>query len=135
MLQIAAAWLGAGAVIAVLDALWLTQVGPRLYRPTLDPVLADKPNMAAAVVFYLVYVTGVVLLAIWPNREAGLLKTALVGALLGGFAYATYDLTNHATLKAWSVRITVTDMAWGVVLTTAGAAAGWLAWRWAYRTF
>lgn len=128
-----AAFLGTGLVIALLDAVWLTRVGPRLYRPTLDPVLADKPNMTAAVVFYLVYVLGVVLLAVLPHRDAGLARVALAGALLGAFAYATYDLTNQATLKAWSTRISVIDIGWGTVLTTAGAVAGVLAWRWATR--
>ncbi|ACG79470.1 conserved hypothetical protein [Phenylobacterium zucineum HLK1] len=135
MLPFLAAYLGAGAALAVLDALWLTQVGPRLYRPTLDPVLADKPNMTAALAFYLVYVLGVVLLAVWPNRDAGLVKTAVTGAMLGALAYATYDLTNQATLKVWSTRITLIDIGWGAFLTASGAAAGWLAWRWAYRMF
>lgn len=135
MLPFLAAYLGAGAALAVLDAMWLTQVGPRLYRPTLDPVLADKPNMTAALAFYLVYVLGVVLLAVWPNRDAGLVKTAVTGAMLGALAYATYDLTNQATLKVWSTRITLIDIGWGACLTAVGAAAGWLAWRWAYRMF
>ncbi|MET0275078.1 MAG: DUF2177 family protein [Phenylobacterium sp.] len=133
ILNFLAAYLGAGVVIGALDALWLTQVGPRLYRPTLDPVLADKPNLMAAVAFYLVYVLGVVLLAVAPNRDATLARVALTGAILGAMAYATYDLTNQATLKAWSTRISLIDIGWGVVLTAAGAAAGLVAWRWAAR--
>jgi len=124
-------YLGTGVSIAALDAVYLTVAGQRVYRPTLDYALADKPDLPAAVAFYLVYVLGVVLLAIRPNRDAGLGKTALTGALLGAFAYATYDLTNQATLKVWATRITLIDICWGTVLTTVGASAGYLAWRWA----
>lgn len=135
MLQALAAFLGAGLVMGVLDALWLTTAVPRIYQPAIGPLLADKPNMAAAIAFYLIYVAGIVLLAIWPNRDAGLLRVAATGAALGFVAYATYDLTNQATLKMWSVRLTVIDMTWGTVLTAASAAAGWAALRWAYRIF
>lgn len=126
-------YLGTAAGFLLLDAVWLTQVGPRLYRPTLDPVLADKPNLAAAAVFYFAYVLGIVVLAVAPSRDASLARAALNGAFLGAMAYATYDLTNQATLKVWSTRITLIDIGWGVVVTAAGAAAGLLAWRWAGR--
>ena len=128
-------YLGAGVSIAALDAAYLTVAGQKVYRPTLDYALADKPALPAAIVFYLVYVLGVVLLAILPNRDAGLRKTALTGAILGAFAYATYDLTNQATLKVWATRITVIDICWGTFLTCVGASAGYLAWRWAAKTF
>ena len=135
MLQVLAAYLGAGVVMGVLDALWLTTAVPRIYQPAIGPLLADRPNMAAAVAFYLIYVAGIVLLAVWPNREAGLLRVAATGAALGFVAYATYDLTNQATLKLWSVRLTVVDMAWGTALTAISAVGGWAALRWAYRIF
>jgi uncharacterized membrane protein len=77
----------------------------------------------------------VVVLAVLPNRGAGLRKTALTGAMLGAMCYATYDLTNQATLKVWATRITVIDICWGTFLTAVGASAGWLAWRWASKTF
>ena len=95
-------------------------------RPTLDALLADTVNLPAAVAFYLMYVAGVLILAILPNKDAGLGKTAQTGALLGAFAYATYDLTNQATLKTWSTTITLADMAWGSVLTALAASAGYL---------
>lgn len=135
MISYIAAYLGAAVTIGALDAVWLTQVGPKLYRPTLDPVLADKPAMGAAVVFYLVYLVGVVLLAVAPNRDESLGGVALTGAILGAVAYATYDLTNQATLKVWATRITLIDISWGAFLTAAGATAGLLAWRWAGRMF
>ena len=135
MLTYLITWLGAGATIAVLDAIYLTLAGQKVYRPTLDYALADKPAMPVAVIFYLMYVTGVVVLAVLPNKDAGLGRTALYGALLGAFAYATYDLTNQATLKVWATRITVIDICWGTFLTATGAAAGYFAWRWAAKTF
>ena len=135
MLNHLAAYLGAGVVFAALDAVWLTQVGPRLYRPLLDPVLAEKPAMGAAAAFYLVYVLGVVLLAVAPNRDASLARVAVTGAMLGAMAYATYDLTNQATLKVWATRITLIDIGWGAFVTAAGATAGLLAWRWAQKAW
>ncbi len=135
MLKYLITYLGAGLSIAALDAVYLTLAGQKVYRPLLDYALADKPAMPAAVVFYLVYVLGVVLLGVLPNRDAGLGKTARTGALLGAFAYATYDLTNQATLKVWATQITLIDICWGTFLTATGASAGYLTWRWAAKTF
>ncbi|WP_293898230.1 DUF2177 family protein [Phenylobacterium sp.] len=135
MLKYLITYLGTGLAFAALDAVYLTLAGQKVYRPTLDYALADKPALPAAVIFYLVYVLGVVLLAVLPNRDAGLAKTALAGALLGAMCYATYDLTNQATLKVWATRITVIDISWGTLLTAFGASAGYLAWRWASKTF
>lgn len=135
MIAYLAAYLAAGLTFGALDAVWLTQVGPRLYRPLLDPVLADKPSLAPAVVFYLLYILGMVLLAVAPNRDASLGRVALTGAILGAMAYATYDLTNQATLKVWATRITLIDVGWGAFATAVAATAGVLAWRWAARAF
>ena len=90
--------------------------------------------MGPAIAFYLIYIAGIVLLAVAPNRDAGLVKTAVAGAILGFVAYATYDLTNQATLKVWSTRITLIDLTWGTFVTAVSAAAGYMAWRWAERT-
>lgn len=132
MIRWVATYLAIGLTFAAVDAIWLTQVGPGLYRPTLDPVLrpTDDPlNLPAAVVFYLVYILGVLLLAVRPNAEKPLLQTTVTGGLLGGLCYATYDLTNQATLKAWSTQITVLDIAWGTVLTASCATVGGWVWR------
>ena len=125
------AFIGSGAAMAVLDAIWLTQVGPRLYRPAIGELLADKPDMRAAVAFYLIYVCGIVFIAVSPAlRDGSLLRATTMGAALGFVAYATYDLTNQATLKVWPMHVTLIDVAWGTVLTAAAAAAGhWLAAR------
>lgn len=131
MLKYVAAYLAAGLAFAAIDAVWLTTVGPRLYRPALDEVLADSVNLPAALAFYLVFIAGVLLLAILPAvREGGTWTKALAnGAVLGFVAYATYDLTNQATLKAWSTTITLADIAWGTALTACAAAAGLSAYR------
>ena len=122
MRDAAIAYLAAALVMAGLDFAWLSlTVGP-LYTPALGNMLADKPNMGAAVAFYLVYIAGVVIFAVMPALETGDWRTALVrGALFGFFAYATYDLTNLATLKVWSLKISLIDMAWGSILTAATA--------------
>ena len=118
-------YLAAGLVMGVLDFVWLRATVDPIYQPVLGAVLAEKPNMQAAVAFYLVYLAGVVIFAIRPALADGDWKTALVrGALFGLFAYATYDLTNLATLKVWSLKISLMDMTWGTVLTAAAASDG-----------
>lgn len=110
------------------DITWLTVAGQRLYRPVIGPLLADKLNGGAGVVFYVVYLSGVVILAIGPALRAGSLRMAAVnGLVLGLVAYGTYDLTNQATLRLWSTRLTLIDMTWGGCLTAAAAAIGFLA--------
>jgi len=125
MLKYVVAYLGAGLTFAAIDAVWLTTMADRLYRPVIGPLMADKPNMTAAVIFYLISIGGIVFLAIVPAlKEAAWTRALLNGAVLGFVAYATYDLTNQATLKVWATAITVTDIAWGTLLTAAGATAG-----------
>jgi len=135
MLKYVVTYLATGVAFAAMDAVYLTLMGQRVYRPTLDYALADTMNLPAAVAFYLVYVAGIVMLAVRPNREGSLRQVAVTGAVLGAMAYATYDLTNQATLKVWETRITLIDLAWGVVVTAVGATAGLLAWRWAAKRF
>lgn len=135
MLKYIITYLGMGGVFAFLDAGYLTIAGSSVDRPILDYALADRPNLTAAVAFYLMYIAGVLVLGVLPNRDATLGKTARTGALLGAFAYATYDLTNQATLKIWATRITLIDISWGTFLTCVGASVGWLIWRWTSRVF
>lgn len=132
MLKYLAGYLGAGLAFAAIDAVWLTTMTSRLYKPILGPILADKPDMKAAVAFYLIYIGGIVLLAISPAlKDGGLGRAAMNGAILGFVAYATYDLTNQATLKVWSTQMTVIDIIWGTVLTLSASSVGYLAARWA----
>lgn len=135
MLKYLITYLGMGVSFAVLDAIYLTVAGQKVYRPTLDYALADKPALGPAIAFYLVYILGVLMLAVLPNKDLGFARTALTGAMLGAMAYATYDLTNQATLKVWATRITLIDICWGTFLTCVGASVGYFAWRWAAKTF
>lgn len=125
MLKYIIAYLGAGVTFAAIDAVWLTTMANRLYKPVIGPIMADKPDMKAAVAFYLISIAGTVFLAIDPAlREGAWTRAALNGAVLGFVAYATYDLTNQATLKVWSTHITVIDIAWGTFITAFGATVG-----------
>lgn len=125
------AYLGTGLAFGVLDALWLRWAGPNFYRPQLGDILADSFRMAPALVFYLVYIAGIVWFAVRPGTDGGIATAALNGALLGALCYATYDLTSQAVLKQWSTTVTVADIAWGAFATATAAAAG----TWAVRTF
>ena len=125
MRELAIAYLAAAVVMAGLDLIWLKFAVDGLYKTALGGLLAERTNMLAAVGFYVIYLVGVVIFAIRPALEDGAWKTALVrGALFGFFAYATYDLTNLATLKGWPLRISLIDMAWGTALTALAAAGG-----------
>lgn len=133
MLKYVIAYLATGLVFAVVDAVWLTWSNERLYRPTLNPVLADEVNLKAAAVFYIVYILGIMALAVSP--AASWTKAMTTGAILGAVCYATYDLTNQATLKVWSTKITLADITWGAFVTALAATAGYLALRWARAKF
>ena len=112
--------------LLVLDGVWLSLMGDRLYRPVLGDMMATRVDLVAAVAFYLIFIFGVTWFATAPAlREASAIRAAVNGALLGFVAYATYDLTNQATLTRWSSTITLADMAWGTVLTTCAALAGY----------
>jgi uncharacterized membrane protein len=128
MLRYVVAWLGAGLLLAGLDAIWLTTTNATLYRPTLGQVLAPSPRAGPAILFYVVYLIGVVVFAVTPAMRSGRWRDATVmGALLGFFCYATYDLTNQATLIVWATKITLLDLCWGTFLTGSGATAGYFA--------
>jgi uncharacterized membrane protein len=111
-------------VVGGLDFLWLSSTSGPLYHRAVGAVMAENPNMTAAVAFYLIYIVGVLVFAVRPALSSGDWRAAaLYGALFGFFAYATYDLTNLATLKVWSLRISLIDMAWGTALTATAASA------------
>ncbi len=115
---------------AIVDTLWLGVVARDYYRQALGSLLAPKVNFWAAVAFYLVYSLGIVIFAVLPALRSDSVATALVhGALFGFFCYATYDLTNMATLRAWPIGMSLVDMAWGTLLTAAAALVGTLAAR------
>jgi uncharacterized membrane protein len=121
------AWITTALAFGALDAVWLSQMTPRLYRPLLGDLLAPKPNVGAAAAFYVIYVTCLCVIAVLPALErGGLARAALYGGLVGLAAYAAYDLSNHATLRGWDIRITLIDMTWGVVASTIAASVAYL---------
>lgn len=132
MIKYVAAYLGAGLTFAAIDFVWLTTMTNRLYKPVIGPIMADKPDMKAAVAFYLISIAGTVFLAIAPAlKEGNWTRAAINGAVLGFVAYATYDLTNQATLSVWQTKLTLIDLAWGTFLTMVSATGGYFAARWA----
>ncbi len=121
------AYIATAVVFFAIDFVWLAKVAKSFYWSRLGGLLRDKPNLAAASGFYAVYLIGIVIFAVVPALQAQSWTTALVyGALFGFFAYATYDMTNLATLKGWSVSVAVVDIAWGTALTGASATFGYL---------
>ncbi len=110
-----------------IDFVWLSFAGPRLYRPILKDILIDGFEPVPAVAFYLLFALGLLMLAVRPALEANSLRLAAGnGALLGLVAYATYDLTNQATLRNWTTSLTLADLAWGTALSAVAAAIGFL---------
>lgn len=119
------AYLATLVAMVAIDFIWLTLMSDRLYRPVLEPLLAANFAPVPAVLFYLFYIGGLTFLAVAPALRANRLSLAtLNGAVLGFTAYATYDLTNQATLKAWSTTLTVADLAWGTILSGIAATIG-----------
>lgn len=121
------AYLATALVFLGIDSIWLSTMADRLYRPLLGDLLLDGFSLMPAVLFYLIYIAGIVYFAINPAFDTDRWQTAtLNGAVLGFVAYATYDLTNQATLKNWPVQITIADLCWGTVLTATAATLGFL---------
>lgn len=126
-MQFIVAYASTGLVFLALDALWLGFMANRVYRPLIGDLMAEQPNWPPAVLFYLLYVTGVVVFAVQPALASGRWTTALMlGAFLGLVAYGTYDLTNHATLRNWPAAMTAIDLAWGTFATAMATTAGML---------
>jgi uncharacterized membrane protein len=113
-------------VFLAVDLLWLGVVARGFYQAQLRPFLNPEVNWPAALVFYLIYVVGILVFAVLPGLRAGSLAVAAGwGALFGFFTYITYELTNLATLRDWPLKIVVVDTLWGVALCTVVASAGY----------
>jgi uncharacterized membrane protein len=127
------AWLATATVMVALDLLWLGVVAKPYYQQGIGHLLAEQPRVAVIVLFYALYAVGLVVFAVTPIRGSiSLSDTALNAALFGLFAYATYDLTNLATLKGWPVGLALVDIAWGTLVSAVSAMAGkWAIDRWA----
>lgn len=111
----------------LIDGVWLTVVAKNFYAKQLGYLMAKTPNLAAAGIFYIIYVISLVVLVVAPAVQKGSLQSAVfMGALLGLSAYATYDLTNLATVKDWPLMVTIVDLIWGTVLTATVAGVSYL---------
>lgn len=101
----------------ICDALWLSTMTARLYRPALGDLIVEQVRYWPAALFYFGFPLGVVYFALMPALRDGSAGTALLnGALIGLLAYATYDLTNYATLRPWTLTITLVDLVYGTVV-------------------
>jgi uncharacterized membrane protein len=111
-----------------IDMVWLGIVARNFYYEQLGFLMSPATNWVAAMIFYLLFILGILVLVVLPGLEKNSLKdTILRAALFGLVTYATYDLTNLATLKDWPLLITIVDMAWGTVLTISVSCIGFLA--------
>ena len=114
-----------------IDMVWLGLVAREFYHKRLSFLLRTNPNWSAAIAFYLLFVLGLLVFVVVPSLQAGSTKKVLIlGALFGLITYATYDLTNLATVKDWPWVVTVVDLVWGGILATAVSYLGFLAGKW-----
>ena len=124
-------YLATTVVFCAIDMLWLGFLAKDMYRKYLGNFLSDEVNWTAAIIFYLIFIVGIFIFAILPAVEKQSLLTAVIyGALFGFFTYATYDLTNLATMKDWLINIVFIDIIWGAVLTASVSAAGFTIVNW-----
>lgn len=123
------AYVAALLVFGILDSLWLGAMSSRLYRPALGDILLERLRLIPALIFYFAYPIGILFFAAIPATDA---FTALLrGSLFGLFAYGTYDLTNQATLRRWTLRLTLVDLAYGTVAAALTSVSAFLMLRWA----
>lgn len=126
MLNLVLRYVAVLVVLIVGDAIWLSYFAKAMFRPTLGDILLDDPRWLAAGAFYTLFAVGVMYFAVTPAlRQGGWTDAALTGALLGFLAYMTYDMTNLATIKAWTLPLALVDMAWGTLITAVAASAGY----------
>jgi len=113
-------------VFLAIDAVWLLFIAKNLYAKEIGHLMAEKALLLPALIFYLLFVVGVLVFAVVPGYEAqSLSKTLMLSALFGLMTYATYDLTNLATLKDWPLKVTIIDIIWGTSLSTVTGLAGY----------
>ena len=123
-----ASYIAALITFLAADMVWLGIMASRFYKPALGDIAVAGVNLPPAIIFYVIYPIGLVIFAITPGLKSGSMMTAAVyGALFGFFTYATYDLSNYATLQNWSLELTLVDMAWGTILgAVTGIVAFWI---------
>jgi uncharacterized membrane protein len=113
-------------VFFAIDLVWLGLIAKNLYRKYLGDLLSDKVNWGAALLFYLLFIVGIFLFVIIPAIEKqSAIRALLLGAIFGLITYATYDLTNYATLKGFPLNVVIIDLIWGTILTATVSLAGY----------
>lgn len=132
MRQLIIEYIVAAALFLTADFLWLRNMGPAFYTPELGGLLREQPQLGVALAFYLLFVVGLVMFVIHPAMQGETyLMIAIKGAMFGLVAYATYDLTNLATLRGFSPKVAIVDMAWGAFVSASVS----LATVWVLRRF
>lgn len=107
-------------VFLAIDFAWLTLVAKKFYSDQIGYLMAKNPNLIAALIFYVIFIVGLVIFVISPALDKKTWITAvLMGALFGLVTYSTYDLTNLATVKNWPILVTIVDLAWGMTVSAA----------------
>jgi uncharacterized membrane protein len=125
MIRLFATYLGTAMVMVTIDLLWIGVIAKPLYQQGIGHLMADQPRLWAVAVFYLIYPVGLMFFAILPNEHVDKWQsTAAAAAMFGFLAYATYDLTNLATLRDWPIGLSLIDTAWGTLVSTAAAITG-----------
>ena len=108
------------AVFLGIDMLWLTVIAQKFYKAQIGHLMADKARLLPAAIFYVLFIAAMAYFVIAPALEhQNLTRLILSAAIFGLVTYATYDLTNMATLKDWPPLVTVVDIAWGTFLSLA----------------
>lgn len=120
-------FVAAGVIFALIDAVWLSLVANKFYKSQIGALLLKKPNFVAAVLFYVIFLVGLVVFVLNPSLAAQDWTCALgLGALFGFVTYATYDLTNLSTLKGFPVKLVIVDLAWGTFVTAVVSVSSYL---------
>lgn len=129
------AYAASGALFVAIDVLWLALVMSKMFKAEMPQLILEQPKLVPAVIFYALYPIGIAVFGVLPTTAAqDWVRAAAMSALFGLLAYATYELTNLATLKGWSAQIALMDIAWGTALSGIAGAAGYFAVRfWADR--
>jgi uncharacterized membrane protein len=124
------AYTGALVVFCAMDYFWLTMLAKNIYQKHMGMLMLAEPKLIPAAIFYILYLLGLLVFAIIPAlRSQSVFMALSLGAFLGLIAYASYDLTNLATLRNWSLPLTIIDISWGIVISSMASVAGFMAAR------
>ncbi len=127
----AVSYLAALIFFLTIDFVWIKTVMRPIFERSVGMLMLETPRLSAAAAFYVLYVAGILYLAVVPALNAETIRIAVLnGAIVGFLAYGTYEATNLATLKGWTVEMLIIDVAWGATLSALTACAGYLAFRW-----